>query len=53
MNDLLNKWTVLILGIWLICGIVSLRTKKSTAMECALWATFWIGIGYMVLKGKL
>lgn len=48
LDDLLNKWTVLILGIWLLCAIASAITRDGETMAYAFWATVLIGWGYML-----
>lgn len=52
MNDLLNKWTVLILGIWFLSTVATVFTRKTDPMHCALWATILIGIGYILFFVK-
>ena len=46
-NMLINKWSVLILGIWLLCALVAAITRAGETMAYAFWATVLIGIGYM------
>lgn len=48
IEDLLNKWTVLILGIWLVSAIVAALQKDGEVMAYAFWATVLIGFGYML-----
>lgn len=48
LDDPLNKWTVLILGIWLLCAIASAITRDGKTMAYAFWATVLIGLGYML-----
>ena len=45
---LLNKWSVLILGIWLLCALAVAITRDGETMAYAFWATVLIGIGYML-----
>lgn len=44
---LLNKWSVLILGIWLLCALAAAITRDGETMAYAFLATVLIGIGYM------
>ena len=48
INDLFNKWTVLILGIWLIGLVATLFLKKTEPLKIAFFATALIGFGYVV-----
>jgi hypothetical protein len=45
---LINKWSVLILGIWLLCALAAAITRDGETMVYAFWATVLIGIGYML-----
>lgn len=47
--DLINKWTVLVLGIWLICGVVAVIRRRHEALGYALVTTVLIGMGYLLL----
>lgn len=52
--DLFNKWTILVLGIWLCNALAIIFKKKGdkdTDFGYALMATVLIGIGYLILKG--
>ena len=47
LEQLINKWTVLVLGIWLICAIVACVAKNAEVMDCALFMSIFIGLGWL------
>ena len=47
---ILNKWTVLILGIWTLSSITASITGNCDAVQYAFYATLLIGAGYMILQ---
>lgn len=51
LNRLFNRWSILVVIMWIIGGLVSIITQNQDGINCAFMASCLLGILYMLAKG--